>query len=109
MSYADYLAANPILGEISIITKRLIGISLLIIALQILFITKKSYAKGEKWARVALLISGSLLWGMLIGYRNYIGYVAPSIITFVLGAVLFVLGIILPAKEILTSQDVGTP
>jgi hypothetical protein len=110
VSYADYLAASPVFGEMYIITKRMIGICMCIAAIQILFITQKSYAKGEKWAWVALLISGSSFWGMLIGYRIYIGYVAPSMVTFILGAVLFILGILLPAKEFLgkKEQDIQT-
>lgn len=105
MSYEDYLAANPIFAEMYIITKRMIGISMFIAALLILFVTQKSYSKGEKWSWVALLISGSSLWGMLIGYRFYIGYVAPSMITFILGAALFVLGILIPANEFLGKKE----
>jgi len=101
-SYADYLASSPEPAELYIVTKKLWGVMMLLISLLIIFITKKSYSKGEKWAWYALLTTGIMLWGSLIGYRVVIGYVAPSIVTFVLGTALFVIGIALPAKEILS-------
>ncbi|UCE09029.1 MAG: hypothetical protein JSW61_08530 [Candidatus Thorarchaeota archaeon] len=103
-TYADYLAANPVFAEIYIITKRLVGFVLLGVALQILFITKYGYEKGEKWAWVALLIAGGLLWGTLIGYRAFIGYLGGSTIAFVAGAVLYALGILIPAREIWSKE-----
>jgi hypothetical protein len=104
-SYADYLAANPAFGEMYIITKKLVGAVMLVVSLQILFVTKYGYEKGEKWAWFALLLSGGALWGTLIGYRVLIGYVGGSMITFVVGGVLYTLAIILPAKEILSENS----
>jgi hypothetical protein len=101
-SYADFLASSPESAELYIITKKLWGVTMLLISLLIIFITKKSYSKAEKWSWYALLITGIMLWGSLMGYRFVIGYVAPSIVTFVIGTALFVIGIALPAKEILS-------
>ncbi|MCP8311127.1 MAG: hypothetical protein L6N94_06485, partial [Candidatus Methylarchaceae archaeon HK01M] len=64
-----------------------------------------SYSKAEKWSWYALLIAGIILWGSLIGYRIVIGYLAPSIVTFIIGLVLFVVGITLPAKAILSKKS----
>jgi hypothetical protein len=100
-SYADFLASSPEPAELYIITKKLWGVTMLLISLLIIFITKKSYSKAEKWSWYALLITGIMLWGSLMGYRFVIGYIAPSIVTFVIGTALFVIGIALPAKEIL--------
>ena len=100
-SYAEFLVSNPLQAEIYMITKKLLGVTLLLTGILVVIITRKSYSKGEKWSWYALLITGVMLWGSLIGYRVVIGYVAPSIITFVIGATLFVIGITLPAKEIL--------
>jgi len=101
-SYADYLASSPKTAEMYIITKKLWGVTMLLIGLLIIFITQKSYSKAEKWSWYALLIAGITLWGSLIGYRFIIGYIAPSIVTFIIGTILFVIGIALPAKEILS-------
>jgi hypothetical protein len=100
-SYADFLASSPEPAELYIITKKLWGVTMLLISLLIIFITKKSYSKAEKWSWYALLITGIMLWGSLMGYRFVIGYIAPSIVTFVIGTALFVIGIALPANEIL--------
>ena len=100
-SYAEFLVSNPLQAEIYMITKKLLGVTMLLTGILIVIITRKSYSKGERWSWYALLITGVMLWGSLIGYRVVIGYVAPSIITFVIGAALFVIGITLPAKEIL--------
>jgi ABC-type polysaccharide/polyol phosphate export permease len=100
-SYSDFLASNPKPAEIYIVTKKLWGITMFLASLLIILITRKSYSKGEKWSWYALLIAGIMLWGSLIGYRIVIGYLAPSIVTFIIGAALFVIGIALPAKEIL--------
>ena len=104
-SYADYLASNPNFAEIYMITKKIWGVTMLLVSLLVIFITRKSYCKGEKWSWYALLIAGIMLWGSLIGYRILIGYVAPSIVTFVIGTILFVIGIVLPAKEILSEPS----
>ncbi len=101
-SYADYLASSPKTAELYMITKKLWGVTMLLIGLLIIFITQKSYSKAEKWSWYALLIAGITLWGSLIGYRFIIGYIAPSIVTFIIGTALFVIGIALPAKEILS-------
>ena len=100
-SYSDFLASNPKHAEMYIITKKLWGITMFLASLLIILITRKSYSKDEKWSWYALLIAGIMLWGSLIGYRIVIGYLAPSIVTFIIGAALFVIGIALPAKEIL--------
>ncbi len=101
-SYADFLADSPQPAELYIITKKLFGVLMSLISLLIIIVTRKGYTGGEKWSWYALLIAGSMLWGSLIGYRIVIGYIAPSIVTFIIGTVLFVIGIALPAKEILS-------
>ena len=103
-SFADYLAASPANAEIYIITKKLVGFAMLVASLQILFITKYGYEHGERWAWFALLITGGLFWGMLIGYRLFIGYVGGSMYTFVIGIIIYLLAILLPAKEMLSKE-----
>ena len=104
-SYSDYLVQAPDYAELYVLTKKLWGFAMFIVSILIIFITKKSYSKGEKWSWYALLIAGVMLWGSLISYRVLIGYVAPSIITFIIGTILFVIGIALPAKEILANKS----
>jgi hypothetical protein len=100
-SYHDFLSNNPKPAEIYMITKKLLGVMLSLISFLIIIVTQKSFSKGEKWGWYTLLVCGIIFWGGLLGYRVIIGYVAPSIVTFVIGAGLFVIGIILPAKDFL--------
>ena len=97
------LAAGSKSAELWLLTKRLWGVELLTISLLMIFITARSYGKGEKWSWYALLVSGCILWGSLIGYKVAIGYfqLSMSSMTFIVGAVLFALGIVVPAKAIL--------
>ena len=102
-TYAEYLAAEPVYAEMYMITKKLVGIMIAVSSTLMILVNHHSYRKGERWSWYALLIAGALLWGTLIGYRVLIGYLAPSIVTFVVGAALWIIGITLPAKEILGS------
>ena len=100
---ADALAAGSKSAELWLTTKKLWGVELLAISLLAIFVTANSYAKGEKWSWYALLITGCIFWGSLIGYKLTIGYFQPTMssMTFVIGAILFALGLVIPAKEIL--------
>jgi hypothetical protein len=106
-SWSELLANSPKTAELYIITKKLIGFFLLLLSILILFITNNFYKKGEKWAWYSLLITGIFIWGGLLGYRFLIGYWASTgIITFVLGTVLFIFAIVIPAKAILGKKSI---
>ena len=100
---SDALAAGSKSAELWLVTKKLWGVELLTISIMMIFITARSYAKGEKWSWYALLVTGCILWGSLIGYKVVIGYFQPTMssMTFIVGAILFAIGIALPAKAIL--------
>jgi hypothetical protein len=104
---ADALAAGSKSAELWLLTKRLWGVELTAVSLLMLFITAKSYARGEKWSWYALLVTGCILWGSLIGYKAAIGYFqpTPSSMTFIVGAVLFAVGLALPARAILSGKS----
>ena len=104
-SYSDFLANNQKPAEIYMITKKLLGVTLSLISLLIITINQKSYSRAEIWSWYTLLLAGIVLWGSLIGYRIVIGYLAPSIVSFIIGAALFVVGIALPAKVILGKKS----
>ena len=106
-SLSDALAAESKSAELWLTTKRLWGVELIAISLMAIFITAKSYTKGEKWSWYALLVTGCVLWGSLIGYKVAIGYFQPTMssMTFIVGAVLFAIGIVVPAKVILGKKS----
>jgi hypothetical protein len=100
--FSDYLISDPKPAELWLFTKRLIGIERLVTSLLIIFITQKSYRKGEKWSWFALLIAGIITWGWLIGYRIAIGYAeSTGIVTPILGLALLFIGLAIPARAIL--------
>ena len=104
---SDALAAGSKSAELWLTTKRLWGFELLGISVLMLFVTARSYAKGERWSWFALLVTGFILWGSLIGYKVAIGYFQPTMssMTFIVGAVLFVIGLVVPAKAILGKKS----
>lgn len=103
-TYQQYLAIDQLFAEMYIITKKLIGFMLLGIGCLIIFITKKSFSNGEKWAWFALLIAGGLTWGTFIGYKILIGYIGASMATFAVGTGLLIIGLLFPAKEFLRKK-----
>lgn len=54
-TWSDFLVSSPKFAELYMITKRLLGITLFLISLLIVFITQKSYSRGERWSWYALL------------------------------------------------------
>ena len=100
---SDAIASGSKPAELWLITQRLIGFELISISVLMIFITKNAYEKGKKWSWYALLIAGVVTWLSLIGYKVTTGYFDPSLssMTFIVGAILFILGITLPAKAIL--------
>ncbi len=101
------LAAGSKAAELWLVTKRVWGVELLTISLLMIFVTARSYSKGEKWSWYALLVTGCILWGSLIGYKVGIGYFQPTMssMTFIVGAILFAIGIAIPAKAILGKKS----
>ena len=98
-TFEDYLVSDPTYATFYIITKKLIGFMIVTVSIPAMFISHVGYSKREKWAWYALLITGGLLWCTLIGYRVYIGYTGGSMITFILGLVLWLIGLLVPIKD----------
>ncbi len=106
-SLSDALAGGSKPAELWFIAKRLIGVELIPLSILMIFVTHKSYSRGEKWSWYALLVTGIMTWGSLIGYKVVIGYFQPTLssMTFILGAILFAIGIALPAKTVLGKKS----
>ena len=102
-TYADYLVSDPQYAQIYMITKKLLGVQMLSASILMIFVTQRCYKKGEKWSWYALLAAGIVTWGSLLGYKVVIGYfkLSSSSMTFIVGAILLVVGLALPAKAML--------
>jgi hypothetical protein len=72
-----------------------------------LFVVHRAFDLGEKWSWLALLASGLITWGSLIGYKAVIGYynLTASSITSIIGAVLVSAGIALSARQMLGKES----
>jgi hypothetical protein len=103
---SDAIASLSRPAELWLMTQRLVGVELFPASLLMIFITEKSYKKGERWSWYGLLVAGMAMWGGLISYKVLTGYFdpTPSSMTFIIGAILFILGLALPAKEILAGS-----
>jgi hypothetical protein len=105
-TYADYLVSDPRYAQIYIITKKLLGVQILSTSILMIFVTQRCYKKGEKWSWYALLLAGIVTWGSLLGYKVVIGYfrLSSSSMTFIIGAILLIIGLALPAKAMLGTK-----
>ena len=100
-TYQEFLAINRNVAEIFILQKKVMGFMITAIGVLVLYIISKGFKKKEKWAWYALLIAGGIVWGTFIGYKLLIQYYGGSMITFLVGAALLVLGLVFSAKDIL--------
>ena len=103
ISLSDALAQGSKSAELWLLAKKIWGVELFAVSLLMTYITANNYKKGEKWSWYVLLVAGFIFWGSLIGYKLVIGYFQPTIssMTFIVGTILFILGITVPARAIL--------
>jgi len=99
-AWTDLATDYPKMAEMFIMMGRLLGTILIASAILILFVVWNSYRKAHKWSWYALLFAGALGWGSALVYNIVIGY-APSMVNVIIGIILFVIGIAVPAKAIL--------
>jgi len=105
-SWSDFVTSNPKPAELFIIAERLLGAMVLMTGLFTVLIAWKSYSKAEKWSWYTLLVTGIIGWGSWLTYLMAIGCLM-FIVLAVVGIVLFVIGIALPAKAILGKKAAG--
>ena len=110
-TYADYLSSSPEFARIYMITKKLLGIQMVSTSILMIFVAQRCYKKGDKWSWYAMLLSGIVTWGSLLGYKVVIGYfrLSSSSMTFIIGAILLVIGLALPAKAMLGNGGQANP
>ena len=68
-----------------------------------IFLALTSYRKGEKWSWFAFLVSGIIVWGSNLAYYIALASLMNTIIMLI-GLVLLVIGLVIPAKVILGSK-----
>ena len=98
--WTDLSTDYPKAAEMFIMMARLLGAILLGSAILILFMVWNSYRKGHRWSWYALLFTNALGWGSALVYHIVIGYAMVTVMM-IIGIILFVIGIAVPAKAIL--------
>ncbi len=105
-SWSDYVANSAKPAELFLINQKVIGAAMFIIGLLTVLIAWKSYSRAEKWSWYAFLVIGVLGWGTLLTYYIAISYlVSTTLVMWIIGLGLFVVGITLPAKAILGGKS----
>jgi hypothetical protein len=102
--WSDLLADYPKAGELFLMGERFFGVTLVALALMLIFVSWKSYSKAQKWSWYALLITNVLGWGGSLAYDTAVGYV-PAIISSTVVIVIVVIALVLPAKAILGGKS----
>ncbi len=103
-SWSNFVASNPKPAELFIMMERMTGIMILITGLLVALISWKSYSKAEKWSWYTLFITGVIGWASSLTSYIIIGDSTGKIVS-IIGSVLFVIAIVLPAKAILGKKS----
>jgi len=100
---SEISALGQNLLEFMTFTTQMLGLVMLLASLLLCVITLIPYRKGEKWSWYALLVIGGIyVFGVLI--LTYIGMTSHAPVTIIM-ALLWIVGIVLPAKEILSKTS----
>ena len=108
-SWTDFTSANPKPSELLLVTAKEKGAFILSIGVLIIAIALTSYRKGERWSWYALLVSGIIGWSGGLIYHITIGIrqaLTGGLIA-IIGVIIFIIAIALPAKAILGKKAAG--
>ena len=105
-AWTDLATDYPKTAEMFIMMVKLLGAVLLASAILILFMVWNSYRKAHRWSWYALLFASALGWGSGLVYHIVIGYAMVTVMM-IIGVILFVIGIVVPAKAILGGEAPG--
>jgi len=97
-SYSTYLAESPKLANYILILERMATGLGLVAVLGALFVLLISFKKALKWAWFYVLVCGVLAWGNNL-FANAMLNNPLLIIVNIIGIVLVVIGLIIPAKD----------
>ena len=108
-SWPDFISSSPKASQLFLMLVKFLGAHLLSIAALVIGITLMAYRKAEKWSWFTLLISGIIGWGGALSYFVTLGIAGAPFdsLLVIIGTVLFVIAIALPAKAILGKKAAG--
>jgi len=97
-SWTDYLTASPKLADYMLILERMVGALGVVVAFGALFVLFTAFKNGLKWAWFYILVCGILSWGNNLQANVTINN-PVNITVSIIGLVLMVIGLIIPAKD----------
>jgi len=101
--WAEFTEANVKVGSFVELVYRAIGFMVLLIGILKISIALYPYRKAEAWSWWTALIVGIILWSFLFTESVIIG-VKDALFFDIIGAVLFLIAIVLPARTILARK-----
>jgi len=109
-SWTNFASANAEPSELFLIMQKFVGANVLSAAVLVIGITLTSYRKGARWSWYTLLVGGIIGWGSCLTFRATIGIrealMGGGLIS-IIGTIIFIIAIALPAKAILGKKVVG--
>ena len=101
--WAEFTEANAKTGSFVELVYRALGCMVLLIGIFKVFIAFYPYRRAEAWSWWTALTVGVIAWSFMFPYSVIIG--AKDTLFFnIIGAVLFLVAIVLPAKAILSTK-----
>ena len=108
-SWTNFASANAEPSELFLIMQKFVGANVLSAAVLVIGITLTSYRKGQKWSWYTLLIGSIIGWGSCLTFHATIGIretLMGGLIS-IIGTIIFIIAIALPAKAILGKKAAG--
>lgn len=108
-SWTNFAPANAKPSELFLILEKYLGANVLSAAVLVIGITLTGYRKGARWSWYTLLVSGIIGWGGCLTFRVTIGIREALMggLTSIIGTIIFIIAIVLPAKAILGKKAAG--
>ena len=102
-TWSDFVTANAKAADLWTMNTRLTAAFALAVSILGIFVALTSYRKGEKWSWFAFLVPGIIVWGSNVAYYVALASVMNTVIALI-GLVLLVIGLVIPAKAILGAR-----
>lgn len=105
-AWSNFVAGHPKVADYLIMTGRLSAAFGLAIGILVVFVAWNGYRKAEKWSWYAFLVVGTIAWGGALADQISTG--SPmGIVIMTIGVILFLIGLLVPAKAILSGKAEG--
>lgn len=109
-SWTNFAPANAKPSELFLILEKYVGANVLSAAVLVIGIALTGYRKGARWSWYTLLVSGIIGWGGCLTFHVTIFGIREALMSgliSIIGTIIFIVAIALPAKAILGKKAAG--